>query len=48
MGTTDQMSTIDTYPKKKKQLKHNTKNSHQTTRREHNKKEDWYKQIQNN
>ena len=32
MITTDQKSTIDTHTKKKKQSKHNTKDSHQITR----------------
>ena len=32
MVTTDQSSTINTHTKKKKKSKHNTKDSHQTTR----------------
>ena len=34
MVTANQKSTIDTYTNKKKQPKHNTKDSHQTTREE--------------
>ena len=32
MGTTNQKSTIDTHTKKKKQSKHNSKDSYQITR----------------
>ena len=32
MGTANQKPTIDTHTKKKKQSKHNTKDSHQITR----------------
>ena len=38
MGIANPQTTIDTHTKKKKQLKHNTKDSHQTTRSE-NKRE---------
>ena len=31
MGTANQKSTVDTHTKRKKQSKHNTKDSHQTT-----------------
>ena len=34
MATTNQKSIIDTHTKKKKQYKHNTKDSHQITREE--------------
>ena len=38
MGTVNPKTTIDTHTQKKKQLKHNTKDDHQTTREE-NKRE---------
>ena len=44
--TANQKSTIDTHTNKKKQLKYNTKASHQTTREEGKKKEQ-QTQIQN-
>ena len=44
MVTANQKSTIDTHTNKKKQSKHNTKDSNQTTRE--GKKKDRQKQIQ--
>ena len=46
MVTANKKSTIDIQTNKKKQSKHNTKDSHQTTREEGKKKEQ-QKQIQN-
>ena len=43
----NQKTTIDTHTQKKKQPKHNTKDSHQTTIENRRKEEDQQKQIQN-
>ena len=49
MVTANQKSVIDIYTKKKKESKHNTKESHQITREENKRrKENLQKQIQNN
>ena len=48
MGIANQKSTIDTHANKKKQSKHNTRDSHQATKEENKGKKDQQKQIQNN